>query len=128
MYKDTMKNHWIDGGFKTRWLRDNVDFPLLDETCWHCTYCQENISRILYKLQSSSYREYDRPRIANKACFLDRARTRQYLIDRPNHELRYIPDNYDGLLVRTEKSTSTSSLCMKTFNAEYLDVDRNEPL
>ncbi|KAF8946856.1 hypothetical protein BGZ47_011174 [Haplosporangium gracile] len=39
MYKDTMENLWIDGGFKTRWLRDNVNFPLLNEACWYCTYC-----------------------------------------------------------------------------------------
>ncbi|KAF9123793.1 hypothetical protein BG015_005240 [Linnemannia schmuckeri] len=90
-----MKNLWIDGGFKTRWLGDNVGFPLLNEACWYCTYYQANISQILYKLRSLSHREYNQPRIANKAWILDRTRTGQDLIDSSNHELRYIPNNYD---------------------------------
>ncbi|KAG0313682.1 hypothetical protein BGZ97_009989 [Linnemannia gamsii] len=94
-YKDTMKNLWIDGGFKARWLRDNIDVPLLNEACWHCTYCRANISQILYKLRSSSDQEHNQPRIANKAWILDHKRTGRDLFNRPGYELRYIADNYD---------------------------------
>ncbi|KAG0270988.1 hypothetical protein BGZ95_001278 [Linnemannia exigua] len=67
MYKDIMKDLWIDGGFQIRWLRDNGDLPLLNQAYWHYTYCQADISQILYKLRSSSHREYDRKEIGNKA-------------------------------------------------------------
>ncbi|KAF9129050.1 hypothetical protein BGX30_014111 [Mortierella sp. GBA39] len=130
IYKDTMKNLWIDGGFKPRWLHDNVNFPLLEEACCHCTYCQANISQILYKLQPSSLREYNRPRIASKACILDRTRTGQDLIDRSNHGLRYIPDNHDvPEVVNQDREKYKYLLTVHgTPNAGYLDVDPNKPL
>ncbi|KAF9909817.1 hypothetical protein EC991_007988 [Linnemannia zychae] len=130
MYKQTMKNLWIDGGFKTRWLRDNVDFPLLDQACWHCTYCQANISQILYKLRSSSHREYNRNDVSNKAWILDRVSTGQDLIDRPDHELVYIPNNMDvPEFVNQDREKYKYVLDVHgTPNAGFLDVDPNNPL
>ncbi|KAF9130641.1 hypothetical protein BGW39_002825 [Mortierella sp. 14UC] len=117
---DTMKNHWIDGGFKTRWLRDSNDFPLLDQACWLCTYCQANISQILYKLRSSSHREYNRKEISNKA----------WILDRPNHELLYIPNNMNvPEVVNQDREKYKYILAVHgTPNAGFIDVDPNNPL
>ncbi|KAF9086817.1 hypothetical protein BGX29_001212 [Mortierella sp. GBA35] len=86
IYRDAMKNLWVDGGFKA------------------------NISQILYKLRSSSHREYNRKEVANKARILDRARTGQDLMGRPNHTLVYVPNNMDvpTSSTRTENSISIS--------------------
>ncbi|KAG0286816.1 hypothetical protein BGZ96_009150 [Linnemannia gamsii] len=130
MYKDTMKGLWIDGGFKTRWLRDNVDFPVLKEACWHCTYCQANINQILNKLRSSSHREYNQPWITDKAWILDHKRTGKDLINRPGHELKYIADNYDvpDVVNRDRERYKYILAAHGTRNAGYHDVHRNTPL
>ncbi|KAK3830213.1 MAG: hypothetical protein JOS17DRAFT_791437 [Linnemannia elongata] len=55
LYHEAWKKNWQDGGFRIRWLRARKEIALLNDTCWHCTYCQSNTSQIIYKLQSSSH-------------------------------------------------------------------------
>lgn len=74
MYEQATKNDWQDGGFRIRYSKEIPGLPLLKNTCWHCSYCQSNVSQIIQKLGASSHREYNTIKKRSRAWILDQAR------------------------------------------------------
>jgi hypothetical protein len=131
MYEQATKNNWQDGGFRIRYSKEISGLPLLNNTCWHCSYCQSNISQIIQKLEARSHREYNTAKKRSRAWTLDRARRGVDLLGQTNKDvLTYLPNNTDvPEYVNQHRERFWNMLAIYgTPNAGFLDVDSADPL
>ncbi|KAG0374216.1 hypothetical protein BGX24_010671 [Mortierella sp. AD032] len=127
-YERAMFKTWQDGGFRIRYAKETPGLVLLNNTCWHCSYCQANISQIVEKLASSSHREYYTRESRQREWILDRARRGLDL--RGHDRLVYIPNNVDvPEYVNQNRERFWHMLEIRgTPNVGFLDVDPDSPL
>ncbi|KAG0275160.1 hypothetical protein BGZ95_009124 [Linnemannia exigua] len=127
-YERAMLRNWQDGGFRIRYAKETPGLVLLNNTCWHCSYCQANISQIVEKLASSSHREYYTKESSQRGWILDRARRGLDL--RGLDQLVYVPNNTDvPEYVNQNRERFWYMLEIRgTPNAGFLDVDPDNPL
>ncbi|KAG0313686.1 hypothetical protein BGZ97_009993 [Linnemannia gamsii] len=129
LYNEAWKRNWQDGGFRIRWLRTRKEIALLNDACWHCTYCQSNISQIIYKLQSSSHLEFNTKKFTSKEWIITRAKIGGDLFQRWVERMTYLPGNRDvPEYVDADRDRFEYLLDIHDKpNAGFLDVDPNDP-
>ncbi|KAF9909812.1 hypothetical protein EC991_007983 [Linnemannia zychae] len=129
LYREAWSNNWQDGGFRLRWLRTRNEVAMINDACWHCTYCQSNISQVIYKLQSSSHLEFNNEKFTSKKWIITRAKIGGDLFQRFVERLTYLPDNHDVpeyVNANRERFQYLLDIHDKP-NAGFLDVNPDDP-
>lgn len=67
----------------------------IPSTCFHCTWCFNQLNQVRLKMASYSHVEHNQDRFRSRDHILNRYRYGQDLFERPNEEYIYIKNNAD---------------------------------
>ena len=75
--------------------KTRTDFPSVPRSCYHCTWCFNQIKEVRFKMSSYSHTEHNRLEFRTREHIIDRFRTGQDLFDRPGETYVYVDNNLD---------------------------------
>ncbi|KAF9431313.1 hypothetical protein BGZ94_000020 [Podila epigama] len=87
--------NWTRAGTDIRWSKMTIAATVIDDACWHCTWCFSRYSQMLVKIDGYAHREYNRPEFKTKEWILEHCRTGRDIINKNDGEIVYFEDNSD---------------------------------
>ncbi|KAF9315286.1 hypothetical protein BG003_003199 [Podila horticola] len=88
-------DRWSGLGSKMRSARNNGAATLVDDACWHCSWCFSSVAQVIEKSQSYSHSEHNQGQYQEKEWILDHYRRGEDLFERASEKVTIIPTNYD---------------------------------
>ncbi|KAF9212398.1 hypothetical protein BGZ59_006805 [Podila verticillata] len=88
-------DQWTGLGSNMRHSRFKDAAVLVDDACWHCSWCFSRFSEVVGKTQSYSHSEHNQEKYQDREWILDHYRRGVDLFDRVSEKYMIIPRNYD---------------------------------
>ncbi|KAG0084897.1 hypothetical protein BGZ92_009474 [Podila epicladia] len=86
---------WTGLGSNMRSARYNDAATMVDDACWHCSWCFSSVAQVIEKSQSYSHSEHNQGQYQEKEWILDHYRRGEDLFERASEEVTIIATNYD---------------------------------
>ncbi|KAF9131373.1 hypothetical protein BGW39_001881 [Mortierella sp. 14UC] len=94
-YRKAMDKDWEEVGVRIRWMRNDMDISAAWDSCWHCTYCQRNVSQILHKIKSYTHQEYNTDEFRSMQWVVNGKRDGTNMIGLECQPMMDLADNHD---------------------------------
>ncbi|KAF9391348.1 hypothetical protein CPB97_006844 [Podila verticillata] len=123
-------DQWTGLGSNMRLARFDESAVMVNDACWHCSWCFSNISQVIEKAQSYSHQDHNRDKYQSQEWILDHYRRGEDLFDRQSETFTLIPRNYDiPDHVRFNRHKYRYMLeRYQALNAGFVDVTKAPPL
>ncbi|KAG0353518.1 hypothetical protein BG005_007192 [Podila minutissima] len=90
-----VNNGWTGLGSNMRGARFDEAATVVDDACWHCSWCFSSVAQVIEKSQSYSHSEHNQGDYQKKEWILDHYRRGEDLFGRASEVVTIIPTNFD---------------------------------
>ncbi|KAF9391346.1 hypothetical protein CPB97_006842 [Podila verticillata] len=88
-------DRWTELGSNMRSARLDDAATVVDDACWHCSWCFSHITQVIEKSQTYSHSEHNQGQYQEKGWILDHYRTGEDLFERASEAVTIILKNFD---------------------------------
>ncbi|KAF8931167.1 hypothetical protein BGZ52_013207 [Haplosporangium bisporale] len=88
-------DRWTGLGSNMRGARFNDAATVVDDACWHCSWCFSHITEVIEKSQSYSHSEHNQGQYQEEGWILDHYRNGVDLFERESEVVTIVQKNFD---------------------------------
>ncbi|KAF9311324.1 hypothetical protein BG003_007544 [Podila horticola] len=120
-------NQWRDAGYYMREHRNSDAATLVEDACWHCSWCFDKMESYVDKMKSYSHTEHNNPQYQTQEWIIDHVNRGVDLFDRDWVSYKYLENNFDmpGYIRRNKNKFLFMLDRYGKQDARFIDVDES---
>lgn len=120
-------NEWRDAGYYMREHRNSGAATLVEDACWHCSWCFDKMESYVDKMKSYSHTEHNDPKYQTQEWIIDHVNRGIDLFERSWVSYKYLENNFDmpGYIRRNKNKFMFMLDRYGKRDARFVDVDES---